>query len=107
MHSTLGFAAGFIAPLIFGLALDSCGGETSAVAWGWAFVTLGAGGLIAPMLLGFAHRLLDARSQRALVACHAEASEEVAARRAPHQQEDDERDERTERHVEAPVGEAL
>lgn len=56
VHSTLGFAAGFIAPLIFGLALDSCGGETSAVAWGWAFVTLGAGGLIAPMLLGFAHR---------------------------------------------------
>jgi MFS family permease len=52
VHSTLGFGAGFIAPLVFGLALDLAGGNQSAFAWGMAFVTLGIGAVVAPALLG-------------------------------------------------------
>jgi MFS family permease len=43
VHSMLGFGAGFVAPLVFGVALDLGGGRTSSLAWGFAFVTLGAG----------------------------------------------------------------
>jgi MFS family permease len=53
LHSTLGFGAGFIAPLVFGAALDLAGGNQSMLAWGVAFVTLGIGGLCAPALLRF------------------------------------------------------
>jgi MFS family permease len=53
LHSTLGFGAGFVAPLVFGAALDLGGGNQSIVAWGIAFVTLGAGGILAPALLRF------------------------------------------------------
>ena len=56
MHSMLGFGAGFISPLVFGAVLDLAGGNTSASAWGAAFLTLGAGAVIAPWLLGFARR---------------------------------------------------
>jgi MFS family permease len=56
VHSTLGFGAGFIAPLVFGAVLDLAGGNANATAWGLAFVTLGAGAVIAPWLLGFARR---------------------------------------------------
>ncbi len=55
-HSTLGFGAGFVAPLVFGLALDLAGGNRSAFAWGVAFVTLGIGAVVAPALLGFRRR---------------------------------------------------
>jgi MFS family permease len=53
VHSTLGFGAGFAAPLVFGLVLDVSGGNGSASAWGFAFVSLGIAGVIAPLLLGF------------------------------------------------------
>lgn len=53
VHSTLGFGAGFVAPLVFGAALDLAGGNARPVAWGVAFVTLGIGALIAPALLRF------------------------------------------------------
>ena len=56
MHSMLGFGAGFISPLVFGAVLDLAGGNASAWAWGAAFVTLGAGAVIAPWLLGFTRR---------------------------------------------------
>ena len=56
MHSMLGFGAGFISPLVFGAVLDLAGGNTSASAWGAAFLTLGAGAVIAPWLLGFKRR---------------------------------------------------
>ena len=36
MHSTLGYAGGFVGPLVMGAILDLSGGE-SAVAWGIAF----------------------------------------------------------------------
>jgi MFS family permease len=56
VHSTLGFATGLVAPLVFGLALDLAGGNRSAFAWGIAFVTLGIGAVVAPVLLGFLRR---------------------------------------------------
>jgi MFS family permease len=56
VHSTLGFGAGFVSPLVFGAALDLAGGNRSVVAWGVAFATLGIGGLAAPFLLGFTRR---------------------------------------------------
>jgi MFS family permease len=56
IHSMLGFGAGFISPLVFGAVLDLAGGNTNATAWGAAFLTLGAGAVIAPWLLGFTRR---------------------------------------------------
>jgi MFS family permease len=51
VHSTLGFGAGFVAPLAFGAALDLFGGNLSATGWAVAFLTLGIGGVAAPLLL--------------------------------------------------------
>lgn len=56
IHSMLGFGAGFISPLVFGAVLDLAGGNASASAWGAAFLSLGAGAVIAPWLLGFVRR---------------------------------------------------
>jgi MFS family permease len=56
VHSTLGFGAGFVSPLVFGAALDLAGGNQSILAWGIAFATLGAGAVAAPALLGFGRR---------------------------------------------------
>jgi MFS family permease len=56
VHSTLGFGAGFVSPLVFGAALDLAGGNRSIAAWGLAFATLGVGALAAPALLGFTRR---------------------------------------------------
>jgi MFS family permease len=55
-HSMLGFGAGFLSPLVFGAVLDVGGGNASPAAWGAAFLALGAGGVVAPWLLGFARR---------------------------------------------------
>ena len=41
LHSLLGFGAGFLAPLAFGLVLDLAGGNESVSAWGFAFAVLG------------------------------------------------------------------
>jgi len=46
VHSMLGFGAGFVAPLVFGVVLDLAGGKASRTAWGFAFVTLGAGAIV-------------------------------------------------------------
>jgi MFS family permease len=43
VHSILGFSGGFIGPLAVGLVLDLAGGETSRLAWLFAFLTMGAG----------------------------------------------------------------
>ena len=56
VHSTLGFGAGFVSPLVFGAALDLAGGNQSITAWGIAFATLGVGALVAAALLGFTRR---------------------------------------------------
>lgn len=48
VRSLLGFGAGAVAPLVFGIVLDATNsaGATPTV-WGWAFAALGVGGLIA------------------------------------------------------------
>ncbi len=46
VHSMLGFGAGFVAPLVFGVVLDLAGGKTTPSAWGFAFTTLGAGAIL-------------------------------------------------------------
>ncbi len=45
VHSMLGFGAGFFAPLVFGAVLDLAGGNSSRLAWGLAFASLGAGAI--------------------------------------------------------------
>jgi MFS family permease len=47
-RSLLGFGAGAIAPLAFGVVLDHVNALAGTrMAWGWAFVVLGLGGLVA------------------------------------------------------------
>lgn len=50
VRSILGFGAGGVAPLVFGIVLDA-GGGPEAAGWGWgaAFATLGLGGLLATL----------------------------------------------------------
>lgn len=50
LYSLGGFGAGFIAPLVFGAALDATGGAADADAWMFAFGTLGAGCLLWALL---------------------------------------------------------
>lgn len=50
LHSTLGFAGGFVGPLAFGIVLDAFGGET-VLAWGIAFAHLGAIMLLGPLVI--------------------------------------------------------
>jgi hypothetical protein len=40
IHSLLGFGAGFVGPLAFGMVLDLAGGGNSSLAWGLAFASL-------------------------------------------------------------------
>jgi len=48
LRSLVGFGAGAIAPLVFGAVLDATNPPGLAPStWGWAFVTLGLGGLVA------------------------------------------------------------
>lgn len=46
LYSLGGFGAGFVAPLVFGAALDLAGGTTVPLAWMFGFGTLGAGCLL-------------------------------------------------------------
>ena len=45
VHSMLGFGTGFVAPLVFGAVLDLGGGNLSPLAWGLAYMSLGAGAI--------------------------------------------------------------
>jgi MFS family permease len=48
LRSLLGFGAGALAPLAFGAILDAANpARATATDWGWPFVALGAGGLVA------------------------------------------------------------
>jgi hypothetical protein len=53
LHSALGFGAGFVSPLVFGLALDTA---PAASAWGAAYATLGIGAVLAPLVLRWSPR---------------------------------------------------
>ncbi len=47
VRSLLGFGAGAIAPLVFGMVLDWHGGRSAGPSgWGWAFSVLGVGGVL-------------------------------------------------------------
>jgi MFS family permease len=50
VHSTLGFTAAFLGPLVTGLALDLLQG-TPTLAWGAAFVVMGLGSAVGPLAL--------------------------------------------------------
>ena len=39
-----------VGPSLFGFALDVAGGQENAVAWVWAYLAIGAGGLAAPLV---------------------------------------------------------
>ncbi len=56
LHSTLGFGAGFVAPLVFGAALDAADTAGPAFAWGAAYATLGVGAVLAPLVLRWGPR---------------------------------------------------
>ena len=48
LRSFLGFGAGAVAPIVFGRILDLTNAPgPSPTTWGWAFVALGGGGLLA------------------------------------------------------------
>ena len=52
VRSVIGFGAGVISPVVFGWSLDLAGGgkaSADAFAWGIAWMTLGAGGLLGPL----------------------------------------------------------
>ena len=65
VHSFLGFGAAFIAPVIFGSLLDLAGGNRSVVAWGIAFISLGAGSAFGSLMLAI-HRNAPYRITRGL-----------------------------------------
>jgi MFS family permease len=54
VHSFLGFGAGFLSPVAFGVVLDLSGGNESVTAWGLAFATLGVGCALGPLALAVA-----------------------------------------------------
>lgn len=51
MHSLLGFAGAFVAPIVFGLALDAAGGPESVSGWGAGFLTLALAVATGPVFL--------------------------------------------------------
>ncbi len=56
LHSLLGFTAGFLGPLAFGVVLDAAGGQEQVGAWGLAFASLAAVGLLGPLALAWSRR---------------------------------------------------
>lgn len=60
VRSVVGFGAGVLSPVVFGLALDLAGGAKNSAgtfAWGVAWATLGVGGLLGPLATFRLHRL--------------------------------------------------
>lgn len=54
VYSFLGFGAGFLGPLAFGVVLDAGGGKGDTFAWGLAFGSLGIGCACGPLALWLA-----------------------------------------------------
>jgi MFS family permease len=57
LYSLVGFAGGMLGPTVFGAALDLAGGQTSLFAWACGYAAIGAGCLVAPIVV----RLFRAR----------------------------------------------
>jgi MFS family permease len=51
LYSLLGFGGGMLGPIVFGAALDGAGGAHSHLAWGAAYAAIGAGCLLAPLVV--------------------------------------------------------
>ncbi len=56
LHALLGFGAGFLSPLAFGVVLDLGGGVQQGQAWGFAFALLGLGVFTGPLILALLAR---------------------------------------------------
>ena len=62
VRSLLGFGAGAVAPLVFGWVLDLHGGRNASVTgWGWAFSTLGVGGVLGLLSVLWLRTMPEAR----------------------------------------------
>ena len=63
VHSTLGFGAAFLGPLIVGVVLDIFGGNLFA--WGMGFVSMASGALLGPIFLHYlGSKLASAKIQK-------------------------------------------
>lgn len=65
MRSVVGFGAGVVSPVLFGLALDLAGGgkaSADAFAWGVAWTLLGMGALLGPLATWKLQRLMRERA---------------------------------------------
>lgn len=51
MHSLMGFAGAFVAPIVFGLALEAAGGPGQVMGWGAGFLTLAVAVALGPLFL--------------------------------------------------------
>jgi MFS family permease len=51
LYSLLGFGGGMLGPIVFGAALDAAGGAQSHLAWVAAYAAIGAGCLLAPLVV--------------------------------------------------------
>ncbi|WP_448189398.1 MFS transporter [Azospirillum sp. sgz301742] len=51
MHSLFGFTGAFVAPIVFGLALEAAGGPGQVVGWGAGFLTLAVAVALGPLFL--------------------------------------------------------
>ena len=56
VYSFLGFGAGFLGPLVFGMVLDGMGGKDDAAAWGYAFGSLGLACACGPLAVWLTNR---------------------------------------------------
>jgi MFS family permease len=65
LRSLAGYGAGAVAPLLFGAILDWQGARTTS-AWGWAFVSLAAAGIIAVVSVVLLHHTPEASGLRRL-----------------------------------------
>jgi MFS family permease len=63
LHSFLGFGAGFVAPMVFGVVLDAAGGATRTLAWGLAFASLGLGASVGPIAFALYERQARRRDE--------------------------------------------
>lgn len=54
LYSLCGFSGGMLGPPVFGLVLDTAGGNASVAAWSWAYAAIGAGCLAAPLAVRLA-----------------------------------------------------
>lgn len=62
LRSAIGFGMGALSPWVFGLTLDLAGdapGEPGGLAWALAFCSLGAGGLLAPVMTWRLRRMAE------------------------------------------------